>query len=617
MADGGHGTSAGSKVGEKRQAADGGAEADKEEDGFTIVGAPKRKKAKTAQVAVELVAGKHQPTLADIQNLLLRVFTTEFGDNPRWLNVRGMGLIRSCHVAMLPCLDRATVQSNAAAAPVLAQLLESSGTITMRSSSEIEFFPRDQRAPDASSRLLRSLLSAKSKPAVTCKKPAKANLSEAKAKKLPISTYLASAEERGRSGYPDASFRSRDGWVSTAGVVKTRNAEGTGERKEQEDGSQVDPDLANLVALDCEMVMTASGHALARVSLVSHDGSVLYDSLVQPTEAVTDYLTKFSGITESMLVDVLVTISDVQARLLELISEETILVGHSLESDLCALKLVHERVIDTALIYPHPKGWPYRHGLAGLCSSLLKRKMDRSNGHDSIEDSKIALELVLMKFEKGPEFGVTGGTSAPLGRILQSGKVDLLLMDLDSDASSSKGSKPVATPWHETNCKRVSAEEDASDSEAKQEKAQRSVHFTLMHGFEELCKQAALESVGLGSSDALRACLSRIDSKVADIALKLAPDELLVILNGCGDFHEFQRVEENGTVEQQKLARKKFKDAWGFLMIGGPKLWSLVVGAAATLAARASKQAAAQAPRKHKAAAAPQNAAREIVTYDL
>jgi len=33
----------------------------------------------------------------------------------------------------------------------------------------------------------------------------------------------------------------------------------------------------------------------------------------------------------------------------QLLSEKTIIVGHSLENDLRALKLVHKRVIDTAL----------------------------------------------------------------------------------------------------------------------------------------------------------------------------------------------------------------------------------------------------------------------------
>ena len=42
------------------------------------------------------------------------------------------------------------------------------------------------------------------------------------------------------------------------------------------------------------------------------------------------------------------------------------MVGHSLECDLQALRLVHTRVLDTSLVYAHPAGLPYRHALRHL-----------------------------------------------------------------------------------------------------------------------------------------------------------------------------------------------------------------------------------------------------------
>ena len=48
---------------------------------------------------------------------------------------------------------------------------------------------------------------------------------------------------------------------------------------------------------------------------------------------------RFSGITEKDLVGVKTTIRDVQAVLLSMFSSDTILCGHSLESDLKALKV--------------------------------------------------------------------------------------------------------------------------------------------------------------------------------------------------------------------------------------------------------------------------------------
>lgn len=49
---------------------------------------------------------------------------------------------------------------------------------------------------------------------------------------------------------------------------------------------------------------------------------------------------QFSGITEEMLSGVIATRADVQARCLELFGQDTVLVGHSLVSDLKALKVL-------------------------------------------------------------------------------------------------------------------------------------------------------------------------------------------------------------------------------------------------------------------------------------
>lgn len=48
---------------------------------------------------------------------------------------------------------------------------------------------------------------------------------------------------------------------------------------------------------------------------------------------------RFSGVTEADLADTSISLRDVQAVLLSLFSADTILIGHSLESDLLALKV--------------------------------------------------------------------------------------------------------------------------------------------------------------------------------------------------------------------------------------------------------------------------------------
>ncbi len=82
---------------------------------------------------------------------------------------------------------------------------------------------------------------------------------------------------------------------------------------------------------------------------------------------------RFSGITESDLTGVVTTLQDVQDKLLTIFNEDTILVGHSLESDLVALKLIHGRVVDTSIVFPHGRGLPYKRALRNLVLDHLHR----------------------------------------------------------------------------------------------------------------------------------------------------------------------------------------------------------------------------------------------------
>lgn len=82
---------------------------------------------------------------------------------------------------------------------------------------------------------------------------------------------------------------------------------------------------------------------------------------------------RFSGITEEEMKHVTTTILDVQATLLTMFSDKTILVGHSLESDFKALRLLHDTVVDTSIIFPHKNGYPQKRALKNLCSEYLRK----------------------------------------------------------------------------------------------------------------------------------------------------------------------------------------------------------------------------------------------------
>ena len=114
---------------------------------------------------------------------------------------------------------------------------------------------------------------------------------------------------------------------------------------------------------------------------------------------------EFSGLTSKMLRDVETRIEDIQVRLLSLIDENDIIIGHSLENDVRALRLVHENVVDTAVIFRGNNGRKF--SLKHLSNVLLQRKIQAgcgSYGHCSTEDAEAALLLALRRARRGESF---------------------------------------------------------------------------------------------------------------------------------------------------------------------------------------------------------------------
>lgn len=230
--------------------------------------------------------------------------------------------------------------------------------------------------------------------------------------RTPITEFILSPEqytENGFSVHPSLltsqetrdAFKDQEGWVHTK-VDDLKD--GDVPEKDIEKGSITAG--RQVLALDCEMCMTAEKEfALTRISVVSWDGTVLLDELVKPDKPITDYVTRFSGITKEMIDPITTTLRDIQQRLLSLITPRTILVGHSLDSDMKALKMTHPFIVDTSVIFNHPKGHPFKHSLKWLAQKYLNRDVQKgdgtSGGHDSIEDSKTCLDLVKRKCEKG------------------------------------------------------------------------------------------------------------------------------------------------------------------------------------------------------------------------
>jgi RNA exonuclease 1 len=163
---------------------------------------------------------------------------------------------------------------------------------------------------------------------------------------------------------------------------------------EYEELPEIVPNAQEVIALDCEMVETSLGDECARISVVDHEGNLLLDHFFKPLGDIVDLRTEFSGITAEHIEGATVTSYEVVKTLAQFASRQTIIVGHSLENDFRAMKLIHYRVVDTSLVYNREAQYPYKPSLVRLYGKYISKPFRVSDsGHDSTEDARAALEL--------------------------------------------------------------------------------------------------------------------------------------------------------------------------------------------------------------------------------
>lgn len=184
--------------------------------------------------------------------------------------------------------------------------------------------------------------------------------------------------------------------------------------------------LPKAVCFDCEMGYTVHGMELIRLTATAWPrGEELLDVLVRPIGEVLDLNSRFSGVWPKHFTEAVpykaspgpseedseagevperplqIVESPAVARslLFGLLAPETPLIGHAIENDLNVTRIIHPSVIDTVILYPHPRGLPIRYGLRMLVSKYLDRniQMGGEQGHDSKEDARAAGDLVRLK----------------------------------------------------------------------------------------------------------------------------------------------------------------------------------------------------------------------------
>ncbi|KAF2102740.1 hypothetical protein NA57DRAFT_63573 [Rhizodiscina lignyota] len=208
------------------------------------------------------------------------------------------------------------------------------------------------------------------------------------------------------------------------------------------------------VCFDCEMAYTCYGLELIRVTAVTWpQGALLLDVLVRPLGQILDFNSRFSGVfpdhflnaeefdisawvakraaerdtdvssdqnTEESL-KIVASPAVARSVLTSMISPDTPLIGHGLENDLNAIRLIHPTIVDTVFLFPHPRGLPYRNALRNLTSQHLGRSIQVAGaaGHDSLEDAKATGDLVRFKVKKDWSWMQQKGWTLEDGQFIQ------------------------------------------------------------------------------------------------------------------------------------------------------------------------------------------------------
>ncbi|KAI9784639.1 MAG: RNA exonuclease 3 [Geoglossum umbratile] len=186
------------------------------------------------------------------------------------------------------------------------------------------------------------------------------------------------------------------------------------------------------VCLDCEMCYTVHGLELVRMTATAWPSrEEIIDVLVRPIGPILDLNSRFSGVwpehvataipfdptsgaplpqeirtDASVPKGTLIVPSPAAARslLFRHLSPRTPLIGHALENDLNASRIIHPVVVDSAILFPHRGGLPYRNSLKNLMLRFLERDIQigdgEKGGHDSKEDATAAGDLVRWKVGK-------------------------------------------------------------------------------------------------------------------------------------------------------------------------------------------------------------------------
>ncbi|XP_028395179.1 uncharacterized exonuclease C637.09-like [Dendronephthya gigantea] len=289
---------------------------------------------------------------------------------------------------------------------------------------------------------------------------------------------------------------------------------------------------SKMFAIDCEMCMSSEGKELTRISVIDSTHQVIYDTLVKPENTITDYLTRYSGITKSDLSDVKTTLEDVQAKLKEIIPPDAILVGHSLEFDFFSLQFFHNKVIDTSVIYQDSRGFGFKPSLKYLAKKYLKENIQKnSQGHCSIEDARTCMHLVQLKITRGPDFGVNNE------------RHEMSFFDHLREVSKRTG----VMVDRKSNIKQYSGCADSIPCSCDEEVVKNVIEVLPEYDYiwSQFHNMDSLKTANVLDDD-IKSVLQKMDENVNEIHQNLPKGTLFVVILGAANTSQIRRLRESG-----------------------------------------------------------------------
>jgi len=215
--------------------------------------------------------------------------------------------------------------------------------------------------------------------------------------------------------------------------------------------------LTKILAMDCEMVGVGYGgkdSILARASIVNHFGNCVYDKYVKPTEKVTDYRTKVSGIRPEDIKNG-EEFKTVQKEISDMLTGR-VLIGHSIKHDLKVLFLDHPKknIRDTSMYKPFRSAFGGKTpSLKNLTSRMLGVAVQEGE-HSSVQDAQATMRLYTM-FRKEWE--------NELLKKRQKNMVNKVVPNESQDQKPIKKSSKEKSAMQDSSSKRLQYEDSDSD----------------------------------------------------------------------------------------------------------------------------------------------------------